>query len=506
MCVEALQAGQIGPALAVLVAYPYGFPAIYFGWSYGGHIWTRMFNWFDRVFEHQSGLTYLFAMGIFLGIRFYGAFIIGLFGGGIVDFLRYRRLVTLHQTLTPTESPAAAPPPLDAVPSVGVSPLRTPAGRPKPRFLVAAIPVAAVVIIGAGWLLVRRQAPSQPQVPVRLRQAFVDGKAAYTDGTETGGACRMLLQIPYDFGGEFHEGLARVANSRKFSGYAEHMLHHFGFINSAGAVVIPLQFDAAEDFHEGLAVFGVREDKGKIGVILSRFGYIDRTGKVAISPRFERAFPFSEAVALVRTGNVWGYIDQRGKILFTVSGRSATSFSEGLAAVQSGNAWGYVDRAGHFAIPATFQFASDFHGGLAPVEVGDKWGVADKGGRLVAPAQFDQLEAFAEGLAKFTTMTRLGVGPSLDLKYGFIDRSGVKVIAAVYDEAQDFSEGLSAVQKNRKWGFVDKAGTVVVPLQFDGATSFSDGVAEVARDGRWFYIDRVGKQLCLSGRRWGGDE
>src|SRR5208283_5605369 len=98
----------------------------------------------------------------------------------------------------------------------------------------------------------------------------------------------------------------------KFSGYAEPMLYHFGFINPAGDVAIPLQFDAAEDFHEGLAVFGIREDKGgKLGVILSRFAYIDRTGKLAISPRFERAFPFSEGVAVVQTGNVWGYIDRR---------------------------------------------------------------------------------------------------------------------------------------------------------------------------------------------------
>ena len=73
----------------------------------------------------------------------------------------------------------------------------------------------------------------------------------------------MLFQIPYDFGGDFHEGLARVAMSKKVPGYQEAMLDHFGFINAAGHLVIPLHFDYAEDYREGFAVFGIRESKGR---------------------------------------------------------------------------------------------------------------------------------------------------------------------------------------------------------------------------------------------------
>lgn len=484
-----------------LVAYSYVFPAVFFGWHYGGRVWVWLFKFTD----YFHGMAGFIAALIALAIRLTAAIYIGIFGGGIVQFLRYRKLLALHQAVT---APASAQLPLsqEAAAPAGEAelPPRIPGFRPNRAMIAVAL--AVIVLIGGVWVWVKRQAPGREQMSVHLWQAFVGGKAAYTDATETGGPCKVVVSIPYDFGGEFREGLARVANARKFAGYQQMMLDHFGFINPAGDVVIPLRFDDVEDFHEGLAAFGIREHKGgRIGSVLSRFGYIDRSGKIAIPARFERAFPFSEGVAVVRTGNTWAYIDSRGKILFTFSGKSATSFSESVAAVQSANGWGYIDHTGRFAIAPTFQFASDYHGGLAPVEVGRKWGAIDKSGRLVIPAQFDQLEPFADGLAKFTNTRSLGGGPYVEMKSGFIDRSGAAVIEAAYDEAQGFSEGLAAVQKGRKWGFVDKSGAAVIACQYDGATPFSGGVAEVATAGRWMYIDRAGKQLCLSGRRWGGD-
>jgi hypothetical protein len=51
----------------------------------------------------------------------------------------------------------------------------------------------------------------------------------------------------------------------------------YGFVNPAGKIVIPPQFDAADSFSEGLAAVDTR----------GAWGFIDQTGKMVIPPQFE---------------------------------------------------------------------------------------------------------------------------------------------------------------------------------------------------------------------------
>src|SRR3954447_13271666 len=53
----------------------------------------------------------------------------------------------------------------------------------------------------------------------------------------------------------------------------------FGFIDRTGKVVIPLQFDNALPFSDGLAPVWIGGG--------TQWGYIDRTGKKVIQPQFE---------------------------------------------------------------------------------------------------------------------------------------------------------------------------------------------------------------------------
>jgi len=61
---------------------------------------------------------------------------------------------------------------------------------------------------------------------------------------------RIILDLPNCTAGSFHEGLCRVSDK---SG-------KWGYINKAGAWVIPAQFSKADDFSEGLAAVCIRDE------------------------------------------------------------------------------------------------------------------------------------------------------------------------------------------------------------------------------------------------------
>src|ERR1700693_1991299 len=66
----------------------------------------------------------------------------------------------------------------------------------------------------------------------------------------------------------------------------------FGYIDRTGKIIIPLQFDGANEFHEGLAL--VTANGKKL--------FIDTTGRVVIKPDFDIVYDFSEGLAAVNIG------------------------------------------------------------------------------------------------------------------------------------------------------------------------------------------------------------
>lgn len=134
--------------------------------------------------------------------------------------------------------------------------------------------------------------------------------------------------------GYFRNGLAPV-----WSGEG------YGFIDTAGTLVIKGGYDEAEDFCEGRAVVG----HGK------RFGFVDTHGKMAIECRFTLARGFSEGLARVeekesRTGfsPPSGFINPDGQMVIPPMFYSAESFRDGLSLVTTEDSIGYINQLGDF--------------------------------------------------------------------------------------------------------------------------------------------------------------
>ena len=207
-----------------------------------------------------------------------------------------------------------------------------------------------------------------------------------------------------------HPAEARPANGAPLSCHTAR--DRAGFIDHTGKLVIPLCFDKAGDFSEGLARF---ERDGN-------WGYIDMTGSVVIEPKFPWAEEFSEGLAHVQISGEslgydgkWGFIDKTGKLVInpdyngTFGGKSnvgsddaESSFHEGLAEVEVNGKKGFINKTGKLLMPRLpVPSIPSWKGWLVGESKSgnDGWGYIDTTGKWVIPPQFEWGSPFHERLA-----------------------------------------------------------------------------------------------------------
>lgn len=99
------------------------------------------------------------------------------------------------------------------------------------------------------------------------------------------------LTSKYEFAGPFCNGLARVRLNKKW-----------GFIDTTGAIIIPIKYNEVENFSDGYA-------KVRIG---QRWGLMEKTGKEIIKPTFDEIGPFVNGKAKVMRDGTEYYMNENG--------------------------------------------------------------------------------------------------------------------------------------------------------------------------------------------------
>jgi hypothetical protein len=337
---------------------------------------------------------------------------------------------------------------------------------------------------------------SQEKKEVALFPVTKDGKAGYID---TKGEIKIPLQ--YDAAEPFSEGLAAVKQGDRW-----------GYINADGEMLIQPILSMPSSFHDGRAWFSEND----------KFGFIDTTGAVIIPAEYDFVESFSDQMAKVMVCTAkkpcdWlnlkigdkiiaglpihgeeHFIDLDGKTVLTPASTYSkiNSFHEGLAAVEQDNKYGYIDQSGKLVIPIQFDIADDFSEGLAHIVREMKHGYIDKSGKLVIEGDFVLGKAFFDGLA------RVNQSGSFE-KYGYIDKTGKMAIPFQFDATSvtlnplegAFSEGFAPVEQGDKFGFIDKSGEVVIPAQYDRVGDFYLGIAPVWVDEMMGYINTKGEYI-----------
>ena len=198
----------------------------------------------------------------------------------------------------------------------------------------------------------------------------------------------------------------------------------FGFVDAADEVVIPLIYDDARSFSDGMAAIAYGEwslDEWEV-------------------PRF--------------TGK-WGFINEGGNEVIPAIYDSVRDFSEGLAAVSNDGNWGFVNKTGNLVTHLEFVNALDFFEGFACVTVIEE-----------RPCPL------------------CGVAGARHYVSGYIGKTGELIVPYEYADARKVSEGMAAVRDGEKlfcddhgsdwgqWGFIALSDSGTVPTSpTDGAQS-----------------------------------
>jgi len=188
----------------------------------------------------------------------------------------------------------------------------------------------------------------------------------------------VLIDIPkVDAVKKFSEDLAPYVSSKGLS----------GFINTAGIVVIPTQYDGVGYFNSDLA--WARTKKGLIG-------FINKKGEWVIEPQFTavKNFDVVSGLARVKISDDWCFVDKKGNLLYPKADKF-DDYSEGLAKTEFDGKFGFMNEKQEWAIKPKYEAARDFKNGFAAVKLDDAWGIINKSGKWVLRPVFYSIKDVA---------------------------------------------------------------------------------------------------------------
>ena len=329
----------------------------------------------------------------------------------------------------------------------------------------------AASIVLASFALARPAVSASPTSPEKAGQVTIDAQfaavhsfsgglaAASRDGKSWGfinTAGTMVIPAVYTQVGDFVGGYAPVKSVSSMKAVT------WSIINSAGKRTAgPYYVTAINNFSSGLAAYQVKKKNGYF------WGLINPVGHVVVAPNDLLIRPYSEGLAaFLDYRGALGYMNTAGKIVIapklveSVSGKGTSDFHGGLAlASKTGILWGYINKAGVFVIAPKYTLAGDFSNGIAPVytyyysKTIRRWGFINAKGAYTVKPNYVDVMPYRENVAW---------AKNLAGKWTLLNLTGTTLYSTGYEMVRSFSSGYAAFATSTGWGFINKAGTVVV--------------------------------------------
>ncbi len=259
----------------------------------------------------------------------------------------------------------------------------------------------------------------------------------------------------------------------------------YGFVDNKGKIVIPLQYERADAFFNGVA--NVRKN--------GKWGYINTKNEFVIPLQYDRASRFREGLAMVARKQKFGFINKENQIVIPLEYDDAEYFSDGLASVKKQDKWGVINKDNKVIVPFEYKFTPHY---LIHDEIENKdwriWAydnnnrpkIFDKNGNLMTP-DYEDMGFFKEGL----------LNAKKDGKWGFVNGDYQTVIEFQYDDAVGFFKKMAKVQKDGKYGFINPQGKAVIPIEYDKIKSFfhTFDVVSAQKGERYYLLKSDGEQI-----------
>ncbi|WP_201546089.1 WG repeat-containing protein [Psychrobacter sp. H7-1] len=217
---------------------------------------------------------------------------------------------------------------------------------------------------------------------------------------------QVVVPAKYDFCGDISDGMAYVGKS---ANNPDKDAYYTGYINESGKLAIPVKLNTQmfypniifRDFHEGVVAVYKDGPMGEDG----KYGYMNKAGKLVLPYQYQKAGDFNKARAVVCKNDKCGVINKSGKTVIPFKFNDLEDYSDGLAKFST-EPWGqgksgFIDTNGKVVVSARWDAAMPFSQGLAAVRVGDyengKWGIINKTGKVIVTPIYDNAYIEPEG-------------------------------------------------------------------------------------------------------------
>ena len=232
------------------------------------------------------------------------------------------------------------------------------------------------------------------------------------------------------------------------------------------------------------AFLGYMSDAGLVVARQSgadKYGYLDKKGDLVIPANFEDADQFEAGYAVVRMGSTSGVIDTKGNYSISLQDKPLQNLGQERIGFADPTTWkgGFMDVKGNVIVQAMYDNYSKYgftDVDLLAVKQSDKWGFMDKNGKVVIGLQFYAASPFMNGYA--------WVKRAETSNYECIDEKGKSIFSLGENEVPDgmFRQGLCLVRKLESDGvsfkYVNEKGGLVYTWKLSSANSYYYGGGE----------------------------
>jgi hypothetical protein len=206
----------------------------------------------------------------------------------------------------------------------------------------------------------------------------------------------------------------------------------YGYVDTTGSIIIPIEYDfgANDYFKEKL----ICVTKNKL------VGFINPKNEVIIPLTFQNAFGFSNGLAPVFTEEKWGYIDVTGKMIIPAIYNTPYAFNNaGVAIVRKGDKCGLISKSGSVVLPLEYDKLFTFNtNDYWLVKHNNLYGIVNNAGKFILPIEYKNVEKFAGDAV---------VVQKNDYAYGYFHKKGKLLTECIYVSAKDFSNGFAFVSR-----------------------------------------------------------
>ncbi|MGP9669571.1 WG repeat-containing protein, partial [Psychrobacter sp. AOP31-A1-22] len=237
----------------------------------------------------------------------------------------------------------------------------------------------------------------------------------------------------------------------------------------------------------------VTKPKGT-SVLDKTYGFVNNQGEVVIPLKFDYAEGFVNGVSSVSLNSQWGLIDTTGYLVIPNQYEHVSGFSDGLARASiydSDSRYGFLNAYNKIVIPFEYSYAEDFHDGYAIVGRDGKTGVIDKNNNIVVPMKRYDYIFHTDSHEPETEDWQFRVGTYNPPRVDILNSKGERVFP-IYQITGFFKEGLINVKKDGKWGYVDSDNKTKIDFIYDEALQFYDNKALVFKGGKAGFINSKG--------------